>query len=81
VIDSRLVGGRGTTRAEDAQGTPTQSHIPQSILVYEENRDLYCYGNVEVQLVSVEECAGFQVQVLKPFYVVPSSFESGQDQF
>ena len=28
--------GRGTTRAEDAQGTPTQSHISPSILVYED---------------------------------------------
>ena len=27
---------RGTARAEDAQGTPTQSHISPSILVYEE---------------------------------------------
>jgi len=46
VIDSGLVGstdfhsshpqaGRGTTRAEDAQGTPTQSHISPSIVVYE----------------------------------------------
>ena len=26
----------GTTRAEDAQGIPTQSHISPSILVYEE---------------------------------------------
>ena len=26
--------GRGTARAEDAQGTPTQSHISPSILVY-----------------------------------------------
>ena len=30
--------GRVTTRAEDAQGTPIQSHISTSILVYEENR-------------------------------------------
>jgi len=48
MIDSGLVGsmdfhsshpqghGRGTTRAEDAQGTPTQSHISPSILLYEE---------------------------------------------
>ena len=45
VIDSGLIGstdfhssnsGRGTARAEDAQGTPTQSHISPSILVYEE---------------------------------------------
>jgi len=27
---------RGTTRAEDAQGTPTQNHISPSILVYED---------------------------------------------
>ena len=32
MIDS----GRGTTRAEDAQGTPTQSHTSPSILVYED---------------------------------------------
>ena len=48
MIDSGLVGstnflsfitstGRGTTRAEDAQGTPTQSDISTSILVYEDN--------------------------------------------
>jgi len=30
------VSGRGTTRAEDAQGTPTHSHTPPSILVYED---------------------------------------------
>ena len=28
----------GTLRAEDAQGTPTQSHISPSILVYEEKQ-------------------------------------------
>jgi len=31
------LSGRGTTRAEDVQGTPTQSHISPSILVYEDN--------------------------------------------
>ena len=30
------ISGRGTTSAEDAQGTPTQSHISPSILVYED---------------------------------------------
>ena len=30
--------GRGTTRAEDAQGKPTQSHISPSILVDEDKR-------------------------------------------
>ena len=34
----RLRCGRGTARAEDAQGTPTQSRIPPSILVYEDNQ-------------------------------------------
>ena len=34
-IHSRDLSGRGTTRAEDAQGGPTQSHISPSILVYE----------------------------------------------
>ena len=33
LIDS----GKGTTRAEDAQGTPAQRHISPSILVYEGN--------------------------------------------
>ena len=28
--------GRGTTRAENAQGTPTHSHASPSILVYED---------------------------------------------
>jgi len=30
------LSGRGTATAEDAQGTPTQSHVSPSILVYEE---------------------------------------------
>jgi len=36
LIDSWDLSGRGTKRAEDAQGTPTQSHISPIILVYEE---------------------------------------------
>jgi len=34
------LAGRGTARAEDAQGTPTQSHISPSILVYEDKKAL-----------------------------------------
>ena len=34
---SRDLSGRGAARAEDAQGTPTQSHISSSIQVYEDN--------------------------------------------
>ena len=37
IRDRLRVSGRGTTRAEDAQGTPTKSHISPSVLVYEEN--------------------------------------------
>ena len=32
-----MKSGRGAARAEDAQGTPTQSHISPNILAYEEN--------------------------------------------
>ena len=32
----------GTTRAEDSQGTPTQSHISPSILVYEDKTHQHC---------------------------------------
>ena len=35
VIHSKDLSGRGATRAKDAQGTPTQSHISHSMLVYE----------------------------------------------
>jgi len=34
----RDLSGRGTTRVDDAQGTPTQSHISPIILVYKDNR-------------------------------------------
>ena len=33
------LSGRGAARAEDAQGTPIQSHISPSILVYEDNEE------------------------------------------
>ena len=39
MIDSGLVG-RGTTRAEDAQGIPTQSHESPSILAYEDDSNV-----------------------------------------
>ena len=38
LLGSTDLSGRGTTIAEDAQGTPTQSHISPSILVYEDQR-------------------------------------------
>ena len=45
---------RGTARAEDAQGTPTQSHISPSIPVYEDNRLL---ASVRGQDVAVWDMA------------------------
>ena len=50
----------GTMRAESAQGTPTQSHISPSILVYEEQRWLIrCHqirqGIVDVRLPGKKE--------------------------
>jgi len=35
-VDWLTGSGRGTTKAEDAQGTPTQSHISPIILVHED---------------------------------------------
>ena len=51
-VDRLRVGcGRGAARAEDAQGTPTQSHVPPSILVYEDKRERErCF--IEVQVMS-----------------------------
>ena len=62
MIDSGLDGstdfhsshprGRGTMRAENAQGTPTQSHISPSILVHEHKP--FAYGRLRHQLAAVE---------------------------
>ena len=45
--------GRGTARAEDAQGTPTQSYISPSILVYEDKiingRNIYIYIYIQTE--------------------------------
>ena len=41
VVDSGL---EGTTRVEDAQGTPTQRHVSPSILVYEEKHNAFPWG-------------------------------------
>ena len=35
-----LIYGRGAARAEDAQRTPIQSHIPPNILAYEDDETL-----------------------------------------
>ena len=40
--------GRGAARAEDAEGTPTQSHVSPSILVYEDNSENQVWTNSHV---------------------------------
>ena len=45
LIDSKLV--EGTTRAEDAQGSPTQSYISPSLLVYDDKLLPLCLGPLE----------------------------------
>ena len=54
MIDSGLVGlsGRGAARAAGAQETPTQSHISQNILVYEDESPL---------LLLVHSMPGFRI--------------------
>ena len=39
-VDDRLRVGRAAARAEDTHGTPTQSHMSPSIVVYEDTRVL-----------------------------------------
>ena len=50
------LSGRSTTRAEDAQGTPTQSHISPSILVYEDQLEVRRYPRA---LAGVCCCSGW----------------------
>ena len=62
--------GSGTARAEDAQGTPTQSHVSPSILVYEDNLKRFqdfCHENGSSQGRNT---------ALTGFFV-PSSLDSG----
>ena len=40
-----LNSGRGTARVQDAQGTPTQSHVSPIILVYEDNSQVDIPGS------------------------------------
>ena len=42
--------GKGTATAEDAQWTPTQSHISPSILVYEENHSFMLQGDLHEEV-------------------------------
>jgi len=72
VIDSRLVGtGRGTTRTEDAQGTPIRSHVSPTVLVYEDKcfcirRQMFLYTKTNV-FVYEDKC--FCVYEDKCFFV------------
>ena len=66
--------GFGAARAEYAQGTPTQSHISQSILVYEEysgHTDTPLEGEggdlAYIRQSRPDSGPGVQVQVIKSF--------------
>ena len=69
VDDRPRVGSEsGTTRAEDAQGTPTQSHVSPSILVYEEK----CGGGVEREFFIYNLLLAIQLSItLNPSRVLP----------
>ena len=68
MIDS----GRGTARAEDAQGTPTWSHKSTSILVYEEKA---AHGSKCVEITTPSSSSSLllsslelsDTQVLEPY--------------
>ena len=78
----RLRVGRGTTRAEDAQGTPTQTHISPSILVYEENPFFSCAagmvvlgdGRFFVPLTNIEQNIYFIHHIFVSWYKTFSSY-------
>ena len=66
----------GTTRAEDAQGTPTQSHLSPSILVYEDQQKTVSHlgcsknlvhqmGAVEVSRIPIRAWTGFEPAALR----------------
>ena len=59
MIDAGLVW-RGTARAEDAQGTPTQRHISPNILVDEEN-------SAHIRQSGPDSSPGCQVRILAVF--------------
>ena len=42
---SGKLSGRGAASAEDAQRTPTQSHISPSLLVYEDKNQTGCFNS------------------------------------
>ena len=55
----RDLSERGTTRAEDAQGTPTQSHISTNTLVYENysSHILEIGGVLNLRTTTSHKCA------------------------
>ena len=57
----RLRVGRGAARAGHAQGTPTQSHISPSILVYEDKTiEIVQDGQKDREVGGEEECEATQ---------------------
>ena len=62
MIDSRLAG-RGIARAEDAPGTPTQSHTSPSILVYKDKTLYYSVPSVRGDALVDSDMNAFEVKI------------------
>ena len=72
-VDRLRVSGRGTARTEDAEGTPTQSHISSSMLVNEQYLTLLCVPNSLYLVLTVLSVPNLVRTVL----CVPKSLDSG----
>ena len=52
--------GRGTTRAQDAQGTPTQSHTSPNILVYEKKKHTTWWSTTLSSKMNLHHATNFE---------------------
>jgi len=76
MIHSGLVGStdRGTARAEDAEGTPTQSHISPSILVYGDKYRLsQCVDSCSFWQTTVAQLAKHRLLGYEPCTILQGS--------
>ena len=83
MIDSELVGstdfsGRGTARAKDAPGTPTESHISPSILLYEDERG--AVSQVQAALKDLSKEARESLEAMLPLLAAAATDPTVPDQ-
>ena len=60
-----LLTGRGAARAEDAHGTPTQSYVSPSILLYEDENGLTLRAGGRQTLLVMRSCSS-QIGIKSP---------------